>query len=357
MLPLVFVLILTVLFISLFALISKAQGYGYLAFIAPQILYIESRIHTTAIRSALNEENLTVIRELLLTSNWISGPLATGIPALIATENSLKRQYEDLHQSLMAYLSNELRQFFTASRIFWDIENLSVLVRALEYKWNDMLIEQMLGPTGYVDAAALQQLKECPDKLLLLDTANKHLPIDFINHLRIYYEQSPVEVEFELLKTGVTFLKSIAKSLASVQVNYAWSCIAKEFEIRNLKTIFRLKKEGMHPKLISTWLLPVTQQISETYMQRILNAESVAEAYAITYEVLTGKRLPRQENEVTLAEITDFLDSYLDKDDQGLYAELSLESLISMLTRVERGFRLIRQAVFLLHFGKGGSFN
>ena len=83
----------------------------------------------------------------------------------------------------------------------------------------------------------------------------------------------------------------------------------------------------------------------------------LSDAFYLVYESITGKFYPTSENPPSQKEVHQFLDQYLDEKDRSLYSELTLESLVSMLSRIEKGFDLVRRAIYILQAEGRGEAN
>ena len=205
--------------------------------------------------------------------------LAGRFEGLELVEHATYQNMANVFKSILGASQGELAIMVAAYLEKWDIWNLKVIIRGKSYGLDAAGIKEDLVPAGKVDEEAL-------DKLISLDSID-----DVLNeYSKIGKVKFPAEVLSEYKETGnhgviedfldkyhyQRLLDSISPYTQPTKIflNY----IRKDIDVVNLRTIMKLKSEGITGEQVMKYFIPGGMQIDSKFAQVLANADSVQAA-------------------------------------------------------------------------------
>ena len=205
--------------------------------------------------------------------------LAGKFSGIALVEHATYQNMANVFKSILGASQGELAIMVAAYLEKWDIWNLKVILRGKSYGVSAEGIKEDLVPAGKVDEASL-------DRLISLDSVD-----DILNeYSKVGKTSFPADVISEYKETGNTgviedfldkfhyqrLLDSISPYTQPTKIFLDY--IRKEIDVVNLRTIMKLKGEGIYGDQVMKYYIPGGLQIDSKFAQALANAETVAAA-------------------------------------------------------------------------------
>ena len=183
---------------------------------------------------------------------------------------NLSRTYTKLI-NISKGLSKDLIVLYLRKWDFWNIKNI---LRGKMFGFSNDEIEATLVPAGEFDEDFFKSLlaKESIEEIVDAFKGKPFYPI----LQKLVQGEKLSNVEDELDKFYYTSIASL--SAESIDMKYFIDFVRMEIDIVNMKTIIRLKKEGISPEEIMSKIIPYGYQLSEEEARK-LSAMDLEEFY------------------------------------------------------------------------------
>lgn len=192
-----------------------------------------------------------------------------------ATYSSMAKVFS----SILAASQGELHDMVAAYLCKWDIWNLKVILRGKSYGLGADGIRIDLVPAGSLGAESLEKLisLETSDDILATFSKMTGVPIP-ADVMSAYKEKDNLgEIEDYLEKYRYSILlASIDPSTRPTKMFQDY--VRNEIDTRNLKTILKLKVEGICGEEVLKYVIPGGKRIDKKFALQLANAETISAA-------------------------------------------------------------------------------
>jgi V/A-type H+-transporting ATPase subunit C len=181
--------------------------------------------------------------------------------------------------SILGASQGELHDMVSAYLCKWDIWNLKVILRGKSYGLGADGIRADLVPAGSLGAESLE-------KLIALDTnddiianysrmTGMTIPADVMSEFKESDNLGVIEDYLEKSRYNI-LLSSIDPSSRPTKMFQDY--VRSEIDVRNLKTILKLKAEGIYGEVVLKYVIPGGRRIDKKFALQLANAETIADA-------------------------------------------------------------------------------
>ncbi len=194
-------------------------------------------------------------------------------------EHATYQNMANVFNSILGASQGELATMVSAYLEKWDIWNLKVILRGKSYGLTGNGIKEDLVPAGKIDEAAL-------DKLISLESIDDILneysrmgkvkfPADVISDYKESGNLGVIEDYLDKLHYQ-RLLDSISPYTQPTKIFLDY--IRRDIDVVNLRTIMKLKSEGIYGEKVMKYYIPGGMQIDSKFAQLLANAETVSAA-------------------------------------------------------------------------------
>jgi vacuolar-type H+-ATPase subunit C/Vma6 len=340
---------LSALFFSLLALelsatIKKCTEEGYLAFMSPRIQSSQQQVLSERLEKLLEMKDVENLKTLLVETRIIRGT-EQNLTDLETLELSIAKDFEDYYNRILHYLPDDLKEFFEASKILWDVENLKLLLCCILEETPPDKYVQMMGPFGYLDLSSIESLAKSKSPEEMFKSLIKLLPADFSSKISFEKEWSMKGLEFSLDLAAFEYLQKRSKEIGTQRVRLAWNFMTGIYEVENLVTMARLKYSEVPPDDIIRFLFPSRNKLDDADVRRLLETEDYSTFLRALRNTPYGEYIPN--GEVDPMKVEDTLKKGLQRlkfeETQG---DITAETIVRFFADVEARYDTIRKAVF-----------
>jgi len=268
------VLFFSLVAIELSATIRKSTDEGLSAFLFPRIQSSQRQVLSERLSRLFETKDVENLQTLLIEAGLMKGA-GRNLDDLENLEMSITEAFWSHYNRILYYLSDDLKEFFDACKILWDVENLKLL---LCYVRNKKYLEtnfRIRGSFGYLDSTSIQSLAQSNTAKEMWENAVTLLPTEFSSEVS-FEEGWPInDLEFSLDIAAFKYLRGKSEEIGTQKVFLSWDSMAGIYEIENLVTIARLKYFRTLPKDINRFLYPfLLALMNTTYGKCFSNGET-----------------------------------------------------------------------------------
>lgn len=201
--------------------------------------------------------------------------LATKYHGIDLMEHALNLNLAREYSQIMGFCEGELRMLLGAYLMRWDVWNIKSILRGKNFGASEDEIKETLVPAGSLDAQKLNELIRKPNipdvveglagtifyKPLnsALDDFNKtHTLADFENNLDKEYYANLLSLDVPNTTADELFI----------------TYVKREIDFVNLRTMFRLKREGLEHDKIMAYLIPGGAKLGMEGLRKLAQAPS-----------------------------------------------------------------------------------
>lgn len=340
---------ISALFFSLLALemstiIKKCTEEGYFAFLSPRIQTSQQQVLSERLKKLLETKDVENLQALLVEARIIRGT-EQNLTDLETLELSIARDFENYYNRILHYLPNDLKEFFEASKILWDVENLKLLLcRVLDEIPLGKGVH-MTGPFGYLDLSSIESLAKSKSPEEMFKNSIKLLPTDFSSKISFEKEWSMNDFEFSLDFAAFGYLQERSEEIGTQRVRLAWNFMTGIYELKNLIILARLKYSEASSDDIIQFLFPSRNKLDATDIRRLLETEDYSVFLQVLRDTPYGEYIPNGEIDPTKVE--DILKKGLQRlTFEETRGDITVETVVRFLADVEAQYDTIRKAVF-----------
>jgi V/A-type H+-transporting ATPase subunit C len=189
----------------------------------------------------------------------------------LGTSRNLARDYRDI----LSYCEGELRELVAAYLTRWDVQNLKTIIRGKYYGATREEIQEDLVPAGRMGEQALSALLAVDTIPEVLEEARKRQNIVIPDEVMRSFEASKnlAPLEDYLDKWNYANLLEMVQPTSKPK-RLLLAFIRREIDVANLRTLLRLKLEGMPADKIGIYLIPGGAEMKLPDLQRLAASES-----------------------------------------------------------------------------------
>ncbi|MCL2510125.1 MAG: V-type ATPase subunit, partial [Methanomassiliicoccaceae archaeon] len=178
--------------------------------------------------------------------------------------------------SILATSTGELYEMVSAYLDKWDVWNLKAILRGKSYGLGAEGIKEDLVPAGRLKAEALDRLVAIDSEDDILASFGKITHVTIPQDTLVYYKSSGNlgVIEDFLDKTHYErLIHSIDLSSRPSHIFYDY--VREEVDIKNFKTILKLKSEGIYGEGVMIYLISGGRRIDDKMLAVLANAENI----------------------------------------------------------------------------------
>lgn len=282
----------------------------------------------------------------LLAETGIIAETENNIISLENSELATSKELEDHYNTVLHYLPDDLKEFFDAYKILWDIENLKLLLSCISDETPTYTCARLTSPFGYMDFNSIQSLAKSKNHEELLKNSIKLLPTAFSSGIVFERETSMKELEFALDLAAFEYLQKKSEQIKTKRVQQAWSIVKEKYEIENLITLARLKYSKTSPDNIVPFLFPSRKRLDDSKIKQLVETDDYSSFLRALRDTPYGELL--QNDRIEPSKLGDALKKKLGMpsyEDVGV--DVTAYAVIRFLIEIEAVHYTIRKAVFL----------
>ncbi len=303
------------------------------------------QILVESVRKLLEMKDIGSLRALLIDAGVVKGT-ENSLEEIEHQEMLIAQDFGDYYDRLLNYFPDDLRDFFEACKILWDVENMKL---AMCYIWdgrhpNDCV--RLAGPFNYLNSTSLESLATSKSPKEMLKNAIALLPEDFVSKIGSEVQGSINNQEFSLDVAAFEYLKEKRDEIGTQKVILAWESLADGYELENLGTLARLKHSEPSWKDLKPYLFPLQRKLNTAEIERLLQTENYPAFLETLRDTYYGELIPSgQIDPLTLRNLLrkELQRSWLEK----VPLEINKELVVSFLVELEQKYDIIRKAALL----------
>lgn len=295
-------LLFSLLSVELFTTIRKCTDEGYFAFLSPLITSSKQQVLSEKLEKLQKAKDTENIQVLLADFGIVKGT-EQSLTELMTVESLIMENFENHFNRILPYLTEDLKRFFEALKVLWDVENLKLLMSYSFYGKGQEKRVHAVGPFGYIDPNSLELLAESKSVEELFEDSLKLFPTDFGRNINFEGKWSPDDLEIFLDLAAFEHLKQKSQEIGTSRVQRAWALLTEVYEVRNLIIMARLKYYATPSEDISRFLLPAQNRLSEFDISRLKQTEDYSSFLHVLQDTAYGKYIPTGEVEPINIEI------------------------------------------------------
>lgn len=297
------------------------------------------------VKKLLEIEDTESLRALLIDAGVVKGT-ENSLEEIEHLEMLIAQDFSDHYNRFLHYLPDDLRDFFEACKILWDIENIKL---AMCYLWdgrhpNDCI--RLVGPFSRLDPRSLESLSKSKSAQEMLRNAVPLLPAEYSSKIDPGMPGSINDLEFSLDVAAFEYLKEKSEEIGTQGSVLAWESLAIGYELENLVTLARLRYSGSPLKDSKLHLFPVQAKLNTSEVERLSETENYHTFLEVLRDTYYGEFIPSGQVDPLR------LKNLLRKELHGLRSEemrleITRELIASFLVELEQKYDTIRKATFL----------
>ncbi len=235
----------------------------------------------------------------------------------LGTSKNLARDYRDI----LSYCEGELKELVAAYLTRWDVQNLKTILRGKYFGATREEIQEDLVPAGRLGDEALNALLALDTIPDVLEEARKRQGVSIPDEVMRAFDASKnlAPIEDYLDKWNYANLLEMVQP-SSKPKRLLRAFIRREIDVANLRTLLRLKLEGMPADRIGIYLIPGGAELNLADLQRLAASESFNQMVddLSKYSFYPGIKdsLERAKQSKSLTEVMLDLQNYLAKQSE-----------------------------------------
>ncbi len=252
---------------------------------------------------------------------------------------------ESSYNRILQYLPDDLKDFFEAYRILWDVKNLKLLMSCALERTNPEQYAHLTRPFGYLDSRSIELLSKSYLPEGVVENALNFLPTEFSPDIRAENRYSTNELEFSLDIAAFEYLRQKSEEIGTQKTRLLWEFLISKYEVENIVTIARLKYFKGNSENIKRFLFPSWKLLNETDQRRLLDAEDYSALLLALRETPYGKYLPAKT--VDPLEFEEGLKRKLKNTElEEATLDFTMEKTIRFLVELEQQHEIMRKAAY-----------
>ncbi len=325
------------------SLTSKKSGEeGHFAFLTSLIQSSGRQILSERVGELLEKKDAKNLR-VLLNEAGIMEDTNHNLENLENQERSIADIFSHHYNRILHYLPDDLKEFFKAYKILWDVQNLKLLMSYVLSEKDTRKHVFMAEPFGFLDSTSFESLAKSSTPDDVLEKALGLLPDEFLS--KVGFERGcPInELEFSLDLAAFEYLQKRSEEIGTQKVRLVWSALTGVYEIRNLITIARIKYSET-PKELDKFLFPSWRQLGKADAERLLRAKDYSAFLRSLRNTTYGEFIPKGKMNPVNLEV--LLKKRLQELElRGTKLDTTVQTTILFLTELEARYDNIRRAV------------
>lgn len=336
-------LLFSLVALELSLVIKKSGEEGRFAFLTSLIQSSRQQKLSERLEELLEKKDTKTLY-VLLNEAGIMEDTDRNLENLKNQERSIAESFSLHYNRILHYLPDDLKEFFEAYKILFDVQNLKLLML---YVLNEKVMRKracMAEPFGFLDSTSFESLAKSSTPDDVLENALKLLPDEFSS--KVSFERGyPInELEFSLDLAALEYLQKRSEEIGTQKVQLVWNALTRVYEVKNLISIARIKYSET-PKEVDKFLFPSWRQLSNTDAKRLLKAEDYSAFLRALRNTTYGEFIPNRK--MNPMELEDFLKRGLQElEFRGAQLDPSAKMIILFLTELEARYENIRRAAF-----------
>ncbi|MFP3985487.1 MAG: V-type ATPase subunit [Candidatus Bathyarchaeia archaeon] len=341
-------LLFSLVALELSAIIRKSAEEGYFAFLSPLVQSSRQQVLSESLEKLLEIEDTKNLKMLLMDAGIIDGT-EQSLDDLEEVELLIAEDFGRYYNRILHYLPDDLKEFFEAYKILWDVENLKLLLCCVCDAKSPEKCVRMMRPLGFLSLKSFELLAKFRNPERAWKEALEFLPAEFLQ-VNFEGDWSVNNLEFSLDIAAFAYLSEKNKEIGTRKVQLVWESLIGFYEVENLVTMARLKYSKTSSKDIARFLFPSWKTLRDIDVEQLLKAEDYSAFLQILQKTSYGGHIPKEEIDPLKLE---FL---LKTAQQRLsFAEkqpdINVEIIIRFLVELEIQHNTIRKAAFSASIG------
>jgi vacuolar-type H+-ATPase subunit C/Vma6 len=312
--------------------------------LSPRIQSSQTQVLSERLRRFFETKDAGNLQTLLIEAGFMQ---RTGhnLNDLENLEVSIAEAFWSHYNQILYYLSDDLKDFFEACKILWDVENLKLL---LCYVRNRKYLETSFRIRGYfgrLDSKSIESLGQYKTAKEIWENAVLFLPKEFSSEVS-FEEERPINyLEFSLDLAAFKYLRGKSEEIGTQKVLLAWDSTAGIYEIENLITIARLKYFGTSLEDITPFIFPVQGKLNSSDIRLLTETEDYAAFLRALQHTPYGKCFSN--GETNPMELEDSLKKNVRRlDFEKKTRDVVMEAIVNFFAEFEAQYSAIRKAAF-----------
>jgi len=337
-------LLFSLVVLQLAATIKKSVEEGHSAFLSPLLRSSRQQVLHERLEELLNKHDTKGILTLLVDSG-IMKETGRGLGNLENLEVSIAKDLESNYNRILHYLPDDLKEFFEAYKMLWDVENLKLLMcYALRGKGSEECVS-LTGPLGYLDLRSIELLSKSRLPEGVLENALNFLPTEFSLKISPEKRWTANELEFSLDAAAFEYLREKGEEIGTQKVRLLWDFLTGAYEVENIVNMARLKYFKVPSEDVNKFLFSSRKLLSHTDLKRLLDAEDYSAFLLALHETPYGKYVPTRMVDPMGFEVS--LKKELQRSElEETRLDVSMERVIRFLVELEERYDMMRKAAY-----------
>lgn len=340
-------LLFSLVALELAVITGRSAQDGKFAFLSPFVRSSKVQFLNERLQELMKAKDTRNLKALLIETEVIDGTERT-FEKLQDLEFSIIKDLELHYNRILRYLPDDLKAFFEAYKILWDVKNLkSLLCLTLRHRLTDSNFVRTAGPFGYIDSPAIRSLAESGNPKTLLENAMHLLPAGFSPDINFEKKLSTSDLGFYLDVAAFEYLQQKSTEIGTKQARKAWNLVSGIYEVKNLVTIARLKYSGESTEIIRRFLFPSQGNTNDALVERLLESEDYTAFLHALRMTPYGEFIPEEMADPSRLE--DSLEDGLkmaESNTRFTQRDMEFVTTVRFLTRLETTYDVIREAAF-----------
>lgn len=340
-------LLFSIVVLELSAIVRKSAEEGKFAFLLPLIQSSKVQILNERLQKLMETKDVRNLKTLLIETEIMDGT-EKSFEKLQDLELSIVKDLELHYNRILRYLPDDLRSFFEAYKILWDVKNLKSLLRlSSRQRLTDSDFERTAGPYGYIDSSSIRLLAKSDNTKALLERAMSLMPAEFSPSINFENGYPSNDLGFSLDVAAFEYLKQKSMEIGTKKAWKAWNFVSSIYEVKNIVIMARLKYSEESIGIIKQFIFPSQGKADDVLLERLLESDDYTAFLRTLRTTHYGELIP--EGMVDPSKVEKSLEEGLKASES--YArftrrDMAVEATICFLTRLEAAYNVIRKAAF-----------
>lgn len=327
---------------------KKSTQEAYFAFLSSRMQSSKQQALSEKLQQLLKMKDMKNFQVVLNEAGLIKGT-EQKLEDLESLEATMTEDFEHRYNTILHYLPDDLKEFFEAYKIVWDLENIKLLLHCIINLRDSENCSRLIGPFGHIDSKSIRELAKYRIPTKMLEKSRELLPVDVASRMKFEKNMSLRDFGFALDFAAFEHLKKRSEEIDTKNVRLAWAFLKNLYEVENLAVMARLKHSEVPSEQIASYLFPVQGKLDDSDLKRLLDAENYS-AFLHALKNTPYREYIRNENPNPM-DVEEALKEGVYKLSFGKTKDIDAEMIVRFLFNVETQYKTIRKMAFYGRIG------
>ncbi len=337
------VLLFLLLVVELSSTAKKSTQEAYFAFLSSRMQSSKQQALSEKLQQLLEMKDMKNFQVVLNEAGLIKG-MEQKLEDLESLEVTMTEDFEHRYNTILHYLPDDLKEFFEAYKIVWDLENIKLLLHCIINLKDSENCSRLIGPFGHIDSKSFRELATYRIPTKILEKSRELLPVDVASRMKFEKNMRLRDFDFALDLAAFEHLKKRSEEIATKNIRLAWGFLKNLYEVENLAVMARLKHSEVPSEQIVLYLFPVQGKLDDGDVKRLLDAENYSAFLHALKNTPYGEYI-RNENPNPM-HVEETLKEGVYKLSFGKTKDIDAEMIVRFLFNVETQCETIRKMAF-----------